>query len=211
MVATVLAATSSPVLVSRQVAGRKAINGVSGSGCSIVLRPAVIQLTNPDFLVRNAVLPVQRRTVCRVSRTVMARYTADLVWRLSHGISSAKCYLQGLINVRCMQQQSAETVPAPSRRHNRCSSSNGEPSHGRGRSDPISEELVVLCCCWRHNRSSNRNSRHWRIQLRPYQAWKQIELSANFFAIQPFLGRTFALYFKPLSASHGNTCWGWQF
>ncbi|KAL3138531.1 hypothetical protein ABBQ32_006312 [Trebouxia sp. C0010 RCD-2024] len=47
MVATVLAATSSPALVSRQVVGRKAINGVS-------------------------VVPVQRRTVCRVSRTTMA-------------------------------------------------------------------------------------------------------------------------------------------
>ncbi|KAL3155365.1 hypothetical protein ABBQ38_010927 [Trebouxia sp. C0009 RCD-2024] len=47
MVATVLAATSSPALVSRQVVGRKTINGVS-------------------------VLPVQRRTVCRVSRTTMA-------------------------------------------------------------------------------------------------------------------------------------------
>lgn len=163
MVATVLAATSSPALVSRQVAGRKAINGVSGSSCLMLRQAAVVQCINPDFLVRTAVLPVQRRTVCRVSRTTMARYTADLVWRLSHGISSPKCPLQGLINVRCMQQQSAETVPAPSRRHNRCSSSNGEPSYGRGRSDPISEELVILRCCWRHNRSSDRDSRHWRI------------------------------------------------
>lgn len=74
-----------------------------------------------------------------------------------------------------MQQQSAKTVPAASSRHDRCSSSNGEPTHGRGRSDPIPEELVVLRRCWRNNCSFDRYSRHWRIQLRPHQAWKQIE------------------------------------
>ncbi|KAL0030833.1 hypothetical protein WJX77_008766 [Trebouxia sp. C0004] len=47
MVASVLAATSTPALATRQVVTRKAISGV-------------------------AVLPAQRRTVCRVSRTTMA-------------------------------------------------------------------------------------------------------------------------------------------
>ncbi|KAL3138532.1 hypothetical protein ABBQ32_006312 [Trebouxia sp. C0010 RCD-2024] len=63
MVATVLAATSSPALVSRQVVGRKAINGVS-------------------------VVPVQRRTVCRVSRTTMASSSQQRQYQLPVAVTT---------------------------------------------------------------------------------------------------------------------------
>ncbi|KAL0051013.1 hypothetical protein WJX82_000607 [Trebouxia sp. C0006] len=64
MVATVLAATSNPALATRQaVVTRKAISGV-------------------------AVLPAQRRTVCRVSRTTMASSSQQRQYQLPVAVTT---------------------------------------------------------------------------------------------------------------------------
>jgi len=79
MVASVLAATSTPALATRQVVTRKAISGVAGDSrfrLCICFALLLADLTDPLLCV--TVLPAQRRTVCRVSRTTMARYTSDL-------------------------------------------------------------------------------------------------------------------------------------
>lgn len=101
------------------------------------------------------------------------------------------------LSQRCtwLLQQPAKAVPASRRRHNRSSSSNGEPTHGRGRRHPFIEEPAVLSRCWRNDCSPHRHSCHWCLKLRPHKPWKQIEVSAaheRHSAIQIFLGRTFS-------------------
>lgn len=85
-----------------------------------------------------------------------------------HFVSKRRRYdLRCLYYTACLsvQQQPAKAVPASSRRHNRPSSSNGEPTHGRGRRHPLLEELVVLSRSRRHNRSPYRDSGHWCVKL----------------------------------------------
>ena len=104
--ATVLAATSTPALATRQVVTRKAISGVAGDSRSrLCICFALLFPDLTDQFLCLIVLPAQRRTVCRVSRTTMARYTSDLALGLEPSLSGAALFIHQSIFFLCSSSQ----------------------------------------------------------------------------------------------------------
>lgn len=102
-----LAATSNPALATRQaVVTRKAISGVAGDSRFRLRICFALLLADPtDHVLCVIVLPAQRRTVCRVSRTTMARYTSDLALGLEPSLSRAALFIHQSIFFLCSSSQ----------------------------------------------------------------------------------------------------------
>jgi len=114
-VATVLAATSTPALATRQaVVTRKAISGVAGdSRFRLVICFALLLADPTDHVLCLTVLPAQRRTVCRVSRTTMARYTSDLALGFEPSLSRAALFIHHVI-FSCAASKGSTSFQSPS-------------------------------------------------------------------------------------------------
>lgn len=114
--ATVLAATSTPALATRQaVVSRKAISGVAGDSRFRLCICFALLLADPsDHLLCVTVLPAQRRTVCRVSRTTVARYISDLALCLEPFLSRPAFIHHDVLSCAAAASKGSTSFQSPS-------------------------------------------------------------------------------------------------